>query len=115
VKARTIHFPDEVLEALEVLVEHGIFHNVSEAVRQIVAKGLAEYYELIRVAEEYKQSLPKDDEKGHPTVVTVKVPSSIRLLVEKRVKEGGYKSMSEYIKTAIIAELFRSVRKEKKE
>ena len=35
-KARTIHFPDEVVEALEVLVEHGIFHNVSDAVRQIV-------------------------------------------------------------------------------
>ena len=48
-------------------------------------------------------------------MVTVKVPSSIRLLVEKRVKEGGYKSMSDYIRAALIAELSRSVRKEKKE
>jgi Ribbon-helix-helix protein, copG family. len=114
-KARTIHFPDEVVEALKVLVEHGIFHNVSDAVRQIVTKAVTEYFELIRVAEEYRQSLPKDDEKGHPAVVTIKLPSSIRLLVEKRVKEGGYKSMSDYIRAALIAELSRSVRKEKKE
>jgi Arc/MetJ-type ribon-helix-helix transcriptional regulator len=96
-----MHIPETIIEAIEMMIEKGLFLNFSEAVRTILSNHMLNYNKLAMEVEE--MSIDRRHDGGTRKMATsLRLPRSVMLLLEKRAKEQGFASKSELIRYAIV-------------
>lgn len=102
----TIYLPSAVMEAVEGLVEKGIYTTRSEAIRGLLTKAVDEEMRLLGLLKP-----ARDVAKGARAVtVTMKMPLGLRRIVDSEAKRMGM-SRGELIRTAIMQYILRGVKK----
>jgi len=75
----------EILEAVDKLVELGVFSSRSEALRELVKSGLRSYEKLARIAKGVEKLLEiKEREKEIP----IRLDGALKQLLEERERVG---------------------------
>jgi Arc/MetJ-type ribon-helix-helix transcriptional regulator len=96
-KERTIHLPDAIVDAIEAMVDRGLFLTFSEAVRTMLADYVMKYEKLaVELGE-----LPGGGGE-RKTTTSLRLPRPVSQLLEKRARELGYPSKSELVRLAVI-------------
>ena len=71
----------EVLEAVDKLVELGVFNSRTEALRELVKTGLRAYENLTRIAEAAERLLEIEEKEGR---MPVRLDGGVKMLLEDR-------------------------------
>lgn len=71
----------EVLEAVDKLVELGVFNSRTEALRELVKTGLRAYENLTRIAEAAERLLEIEEKEGE---MLVRLDGGVKTLLEDR-------------------------------
>ena len=71
----------EVLDAVDRLVELGVFRSRTEALRELVKTGLKAYEKLTRIAEGVERLLEVEEKEGE---IPVKLDGELRMLLKER-------------------------------
>ncbi len=71
----------EVLDAVDRLVELGVFRSRTEALRELVKIGLKAYEKLTRIAEGVERLREIEEKEGE---IPVKLDGGLKMLLEER-------------------------------
>jgi Arc/MetJ-type ribon-helix-helix transcriptional regulator len=71
----------EVLDAVDRLVELGVFRSRTEALRELVKTGLKAYEKLTRIAEGVERLLEIEEKEGE---IPVKLDGGLKMLLKER-------------------------------
>ena len=71
----------EVLDAVDRLVELGVFRSRTEALRELVKTGLRVYEKLTRIAEGVERLMEIEEKEGE---IPVKLDGGLKMLLEER-------------------------------
>ncbi len=75
----------EILEAIDRLVELGVFSSRSEALREIVKEGLTKYEKLTRIAKGVERLFEIERERGE---IPIKLSGALKQLLSERERFG---------------------------
>jgi len=104
----TMYLPPMVMEAIDALVEKGIYATRSEAVRSIITKAIDEEMRLLGLLRP-----PADIPKGvgsKMASMTIKLPKGLLMIIDEEAGKMGI-SRGEFVRTAVMHYILRGVKK----
>jgi Arc/MetJ-type ribon-helix-helix transcriptional regulator len=101
-KVVTVNLPETMIDALDLLVDYGIFPNKAEAIRSLLIAGLRHYRNLTVELQSSQDIKPQKQSETKFTATSIRIPTTLKKLVEDRAKKLGLPSQSELIRLAII-------------
>jgi Arc/MetJ-type ribon-helix-helix transcriptional regulator len=104
----TMYLPPMAMEAIDALVEKGIYATRSEAIRGLLMEAIDEEMRLLGLLKP-----PADIPKGVGSKManmTIKVPVGLLRIIDSEAKKMGI-SRAEYVRTAVMHYMLRGVKR----
>lgn len=92
-KVISIYLPEVLVDTIDELVKHGLYHSRGEAVRDIIRRHLQDYSSVV--------SLGAKDNGNKHNIMSIKLPPTLKELVKKALETGQYSSASELVRAAL--------------
>lgn len=109
-KVISIHLPEPIVQIIDKLIENGIFHSRSEAIRLIIISSISKYSAFVTsnsymsTVSKFSINPPTSNKtiKKSTELISFKAPYHILELIDTSMKLLGLSSKSEVIRLALL-------------